>query len=167
MISFKDFIEGIHSAILAANESLVSKNEEVLEKYFDIMPSKNTGGKNSESNVYSPKTIVIQCPKHTEEGVVMQDVHMPLITIAPVTMSQIEKVKLNVDLEMQLNGDELNVGFEAASRQNSHASKNGESGTKNPLLAHVEIVLRPHEGPEGLSTLIKGYEKALRAQIPG
>ena len=161
MISFKKFVEGIHGAVLAANETLMSENEKVLDKYFEV-----TGGKGS-NDVYRPKTAVIQCPKHTDDGVVMQNVRMPLITIAPVTMSQIDKVTLNVNLEMQLNGDEVNVGFRTPGIHKKEDANDDQSAAEDITLAQVEIILRPHDGPEGLNILIEGYEKALRAQMPG
>lgn len=35
MISFKNFVDAIHDAILAANDSLMDKNEGILQKFFE------------------------------------------------------------------------------------------------------------------------------------
>ena len=111
-----------------------------------------------------PKMTTIQYPQKTANGVVMIDVRVPLITLVPLSMTQISEVRLRTELEIQVGEQELSVSFPAP--QSGKANPQGEESQVSRPIATLDITLTPHHGTEGLRKIVEGYEKVLRAQIP-
>ncbi len=204
MISFKAFINAIHDAVLAANDSLMEKNTGLLDKYFEapkderdirksideaIQISKFVSKKENPSKeeykkaqnalekaqealsdegsteavgALSPKSVVVEYPRQTSQGIEYTEVHVPLITLIPLTMSEIKEAKLTTDFEIELVDDEVQINF------NPSRSKKGKVFGKKPesTFGRLEITISPRESSEGLKNLVEGYEKALKSQIP-
>lgn len=154
MITFDSFIRSIHAAILFANDALVDKNLEVLERFFEVT-----------DDGLRPKMTTIQYPQKTASGVVMSDVRVPLITLVPLSMTQISEVKLRTELEIQVEDEGLLVSFPAPQSGTPDDQEDESHGSSRPI-ATLEITLTPHHGTEGLRKIVEGYEKVLRAQIP-
>ncbi len=207
MISFKAFINAIHDAILAANDSLMEKNTGLLDKYFEapaeeteikrvideaLTASKSVVTKKEKteqedykkvikaleyakkaladkdlpdtqtSTALSPKSVVVEYPRQTSTGIEYTEVHVPLITLVPLSMSQIKEAKLTSEFEMEIVDDELQLHFDP-----SKARKRKMFGKKpETTFGRLEITIAPHESSEGLKRLVEGYEKALKMQIP-
>ena len=105
MIKFEALVNAIQDAVVKANDALMDKNVGLLDTYFE----KDT---NSEGeDVLTPKVYNLKYPKPTNNGIVMIDVEVPLLTLAPMVTSQIEELKFNTNLEVTLVNDELHVGF--------------------------------------------------------
>lgn len=119
-----------------------------------ILPSQNR---------LKPKMTILQFPHKTANGIVMSDVNVPLITLVPLSMTQISEVKFNTELEIQIENDELLVSFHSAQSQIPNSTENEPRNTSH---ASLQITLTPHHGTEGLRKIVEGYEKILRAQIP-
>ena len=221
MIKLYSFVQAIHSAVSSANDALMDKNLDVLEKFFeatdysdqfegtldeamkslnDILGEEGTSGdrpritKQQLQKMYEslegvkdsisqkddpegdisqvllpdklqPKMTTIQFPHKTANGVVMSDVKVPLVTLVPLSMTQLSEVKFRTELEIQIEDEELSVSFPTAKSVTSSDSKEQPVGSSRPV-GSLEITLVPHHGTEGLKRLVEGYEKALRAQIP-
>jgi hypothetical protein len=175
MIKFDSFIRSIHAAILSANDALMDKNLEVLEKFFEVtdgresLSQENVPGADSDQarlpDGLRPKMATIQYPHKTASGVVMSDVRVPLITLVPLSMTQISEVKLSTELEIQVEDEELLVSFPAPQSGTPDDQEDKSHGSSRPV-ATLEITLTPHHGTEGLRKIVEGYEKVLRAQIP-
>jgi hypothetical protein len=175
MITFDSFIRSIHAAILSANDALVDKNLEVLERFFEATEGKeplseeNVPGADSDQarrpDGLRPKMTTIQYPHKTPSGVVMSDVRVPLITLVPLSMTQISEVKLRTELEIQVKDEGLLVSFPTPQSGTSDDQEDESLASSRPV-ATLEITLTPHYGTEGLRKIVEGYEKALRAQIP-
>lgn len=108
-----------------------------------------------------PKSVVVQYPYMTKEGTIdTVDVHVPLITLVPLSFSEVKEAKLRTDFELHVNNDELQVGFPGEVKQ-------GDTSTQGaPTTGHLEITIGVQEPSAGLKTLVDGYERTLRAQIP-
>jgi len=107
----------------------------------------------------SPKSVVIEYPHQTANGIEFVEVHVPLITLVPLTMSHIEKAKLSANFEMEIVNDELQLNFTNKPR--------GRFGRKSKRTwGQLEITISPQESSEGLKQLVEGYEQALKNQIP-
>lgn len=165
MIGFKKFINAIHDAILAANDELMNKNMALLDKYFisNDNSGSNTEGSgfgstegSSQENVLSAKAVVVEYPKVTDDGVEMTNVHVPLMTLAPMNMSQIEKAVLSSTFNMEIVNGDLQIDFVDKDDPNN-AGKN---------IGTLEVTLALHEPAEGWKELVAGYEKALKQQLP-
>ncbi len=158
MINLDNLVAAIYQAVLSASDALADKNLEILDTYFE--PSEE-----GEPTKLQPKTVVIQYPQVTAKGVNVHDVHVPLIALIPVNMTQISEVKMRTSLEVTLEEGQLKVAFSPSTGDNDSGDDNqGGNSTSN---ATLDITLSPTTTPDGLKKLIEGYEKALRAQIPG
>ncbi|MAJ70949.1 MAG: DUF2589 domain-containing protein [Alteromonadaceae bacterium TMED7] len=112
---------------------------------------------------YRPKMVAMAFPSQGPDGVDSTIVNVPLITLCPISSPRIKDVKFSADLEVTAdNTEELFVAFRAP-----QVSGGDNTVTKDTTNTHIEICLVGHEPPEGLQKVIEGYEKALRAQIPG
>ena len=105
----------------------------------------------------------IQFPQKTDSGVVMSDVRVPLVTLVPLSMTQISEVTFRTELELQVDDNErLLVSFTSSDSE----TPNERGNTRGSSHATLEITLTPHHGTEGLRKIVEGYEKILRGQIP-
>ncbi|QMU64087.1 MAG: DUF2589 domain-containing protein [Flavobacteriaceae bacterium] len=104
-----------------------------------------------------PKTVTIQYPRETAKGVVSQEVIVPLISLVPISLTEMSQVKFKTDLEVNLVDDELAISF-------PEKIKDRESDVN---IASLEVVIDKTHPTDGLKKLIEGYDRALRAQIPG
>jgi len=176
MISFKAFIEGINNAVLAANDSLMDKNAGLFDTYFEKAPASSgvsTAGNINKSvdtgSTLQAKSITIQYPHQNPDGTTtMVNVDVPLITLIPVSFSQIEEMKLKAHFDLQVINNELQISFSSESPKRRKWFTFGKPEVDEEEISSglLEITLKPTEGPEGLKRIIEGYEKVLRAQIP-
>ena len=81
-----------------------------------------------------------------------------------MTSSRIKELRFKTHLEVSLNdNDEMEVAF--PSRESGGFFKSDKNA--NTHIAELEIVLGDDSSPNGLKMMVEGYERALRAQIPG
>jgi len=151
MIRFDALIDAIQNAVVAANESLMNSYDGVINQFFE---------EDGDTGTMRPKTVTLKYPQSNGSSVELVDVHVPLITLVPMSNSQIDELKFKTDLNVRLVKDVLQVDF-----ANSHGNKLFGKGEK-PSVAHLEIVIKPQEASEGLKHVVEGLEKVLRAQIP-
>ncbi len=150
MIKFEALVDAIHDAVVKANDSLMDKNIGLLDKFFE----------KEENGTLKARMISLEYPLATEGGLTKTKVNVPLITLSPVSTSLIEELKFSTDLYMQVVDDKLEVSFGVSTPKN-------DDGSPQATTAHIDIVVKPQQTSEGLKKLIEGYERALRAQIPG
>jgi hypothetical protein len=114
--------------------------------------------------------VVVEYPHPAADGKFdMIKVHVPLITLVPLAMSQIEKAKLSVDFEMKIINNELQLNFPSGSRSKKSffgKKKKQDNDDVSASMGHLEITLSPHESSEGLKEIVEGYENVLKSQIP-
>lgn len=168
MISFKLFVSAIHDAIMGANDALMDKNVSILDKYFTetTEPASSDVGTevptSNQNKILVPKTVVLQYPNLTSSGEVeMTDVHVPLITLVPLSMTKVEKTTLTADFDIEIVDGDLQLNFINRSAMSSGIFKKSKSTTRGTL----EIVLSPQESTEGLKLLVDGYEAIIKRQI--
>lgn len=113
-----------------------------------------------------PKMTTILYPQQTANGVVMSNVKVPLITLVPLSMTQISQVKVNTSLQIHLKGEDLLVSFPAIPPRQLDDKDDDKLQSPLPFFTTLEVTLTPHHGTEGLKKLVEGYEKVLRSQIP-
>ncbi|MDR1022891.1 MAG: DUF2589 domain-containing protein [Prevotellaceae bacterium] len=156
MIGFKSFVEAIHEAIAGAADVLMDKNHELLGKYFETVTEKSPADNAAEEReILKPKIVNLDYPTLDEKGkVVASQVQVPLITLVPITASQVEKATLTAEFQLSIVDDELFIDF-------SGTKKEGE----NTSAGKLEIVISPKETTEGFQQIIAGYEMALKRQI--
>jgi len=188
MITFESLIRAFHEAVLSANDTLTQKNANILTEFFEedelkpdikdklkrLKKSKDRNEINelidllneqfdieepTVSKKLKPKMVTIQYPYETPEGAGVHDVHVPLISLVPVSQAGIEEVNIRTELELALKQDKLMVSF-----PKKEGFVKGDSEGKS--ISTIDIKLKPTEETDGLKKLIEGYDKVLRAQIP-
>lgn len=153
MLSFKKFVTAIQDAIVGASDSLMDKNEDLLDKYFT-----ETFDYKDNKDKLVPKTVIVQYPHVDADGNVDNvDVSVPLITLVPLTLSRLEKAILKADFEMEVENGELQLHF-------SHKSGMFDRKPKGSV-GSIEIIFSPQETPEGFKLMVEGYEDILKRQI--
>lgn len=150
MISFKLFVEAIHHAIVSAGDSLMDKNEGLLEKYFE----KPADGAKAGKGALVPKIVELEYPTLNDAGdVTTTIVQVPLITLVPVTASKIEKATVTAEFALEVVNDELLISFP------------NDKPSEKATFGKLEIVISPQEPTDGLELIIEGYANALKRQI--
>lgn len=157
MISLKLFVNAIHDAILHASESLMNRNQGLLDQYFEP--------KSPTDTTLVPKSVVLEFYKLGSDGVAKPDlIQVPLITLIPISVCRIEKATLTADFEMDVVNDELQLNFPSGSGQGSVlGSLFGKPKEKNN--GRLEIVISPNDTPEGLKLVVDAYEATLKQQL--
>ncbi|NGN96144.1 DUF2589 domain-containing protein [Grimontia sp. S25] len=170
MINLDALVSAVHLSVTKANQALQNENQELISRFFDEVPSNNSGRLGSaespaepERTAYRPKYVTIEYPTDTPDGLQTLAVDVPLLTLVPVASPRVNEVKFKTNLEVNVNEtNALEVSFVG---NNSGGLFKAD---KNPNhMAELEITINADEPPEGLRKLIEGYERALRAQIPG
>jgi hypothetical protein len=162
MISFKAFINAIHEAVVGASDSLMEKNVGLLDRYFDETKTEEVDPVTKQAkkkNTLVPKSVSLEYPRTTAQGIQTAEVQVPLITLVPLQMSKIEKATLTANFEMQVVNGELQLNF-TNSPSKSFFKKSKTSFGK------LEITIAPQETSEGLKLMVEGYEALLKQQIP-
>lgn len=163
MISFKSFVNAIQEAIISASDALMDKNVSLLDKYFTEGPKdqQNSDGSTiAPINTLVPKSVILEYPHLQSDGSIENlEVSVPLITLVPLTMSQVDKATLTAHFKMQVNDGELQLDF-------ANTSQNGFFRRKpKAAWGKIEISFTPQETTEGLKLLVEGYEAILKRQI--
>lgn len=119
--------------------------------------------------IYRPKMVAMAFPSQGADGVESTIVNVPKITLSPISSPRIKDVKFTADLEVTTEENDGKEGHEElkVAFRSPQVSGGENTVTKDSTNTHIEICLVGHEPPEGLQKIIEGYEKALRAQIPG
>lgn len=153
MIKFNNLVEAIHDATIIANNKMIKNHNALVEDYF-------TKGADDK---LTAKNVIVNYPIATESGETkIIEVSVPLITLVPISSAQVESLKFSTDLEIALDKGELLVSFAKKNEQ-----QEGWFDNKSKSTAKIELTVKPSDASEGLKKLIEGYEKILRAQIPG
>ena len=159
MIGLYAFVRAIHDAIVLAHDSLMTSNVRVLDEFFREVP-KDMEDESSEKTLV-PKNVIVEYPIQNAAGEMqVAEVHVPLITLVPLSYSKIEKAYLSVDFEMDVIDGELQLNF---TKQSSNGASSDDNQSRRNSL---EITIAPHESSDGLKLLIEGYEAILKRQIP-
>lgn len=159
----------ITSAAAAENASDSDAAQAALQQAaqsLEAAANMASGTGNKTVNCLRPKTVTMEYPHVTAEGPSVHLVHVPLITLAPMSMSEISEVTFKTDLEVLVSDDDkMHVSF----KKNKTSTENDSLDTTESegYSATLEVVVKATEPADGLKKVVEGYERALRAQIPG
>lgn len=161
MIKFRSFLQVIHESARSAVEVVESQGQEHIKKFFNVVQSEDKDGVPN----YEPKCIDMEFPNRTDKGVEVLTVKVPLITLTPISTPRISEICFSTELEVTTDGnDDLVISFPRAKKSGVLFGKSESASSSN---TKIDIKLTGREPPEGLQKIIDGYERALRAQIPG
>lgn len=161
MISLKSFVTAIHDALIGASNTLMKENEALLDKYFIENPAAGTvasgEGGPIDKKALVPRTVTLTYPHMTADGTMQYvEVAVPLITLVPLTLAQVDKAKFTANFEMEVVDGELQLNFANTSR--SLFKRKTKTG-------NLEITLSHQDTPEGLRLVVEGYDAILKRQI--
>ena len=166
MISLRHFIKAIHDAIVTAHDSVLKNHEQIVAQFFEerSVVGEDEAGEGSDEDragVTSlvPKTVAVAFPLTDKDGNVTSiPVHVPLLTLVPLSNARIEKATISVefDLEAHQNEEGENVLELTFAKQGPDDSKSSK----------MELTIGPMEAPDGVKILVEGYEGVLKRQMP-
>ncbi len=178
MIKFESLVRAIHKSINDAAKSVEADGVRHLQKFFYQVDEKGkpipedaddhpdgsehhpvrefkTGGS------YRPKTVMMEFPVRKEDDVEIIEVEVPLIVLSPISTPKVTEAKFTAEMNVTSDKDG-NIQVDFAKSQKSWIKSGDPVGN-----TRVELTIEASESPEGLQKVIDGYERALRAQIPG
>lgn len=165
MISFKQFINAIQDAIISARDAIMDRDVSMLDKYFTESARAPESGKTAGPDAPAkttmiPKSVLLEYPHLTSDGTIQNlEIAVPLITLVPLSTTQLDKATLSADFEMEVIDGELQLHF-------SDSSTTGLF-TKKPKTAwgKIELTFSPRDTSEGFKLLVAGYEEILKRQL--
>ena len=135
----------------------MDRNTGLLERYFHLGDSDTLDDAiNKKSELY-PKVVKIDYPINEQDNNGSADfvqISVPLITLVPLSMSQIDKVVLTNHFKTtgaDANNNSLKIEF-ASSQEESNGT--------------LEVHMCPHEIAQGMRLIVEGYDAILKRQIP-
>ncbi|ADZ91887.1 DUF2589 domain-containing protein [Marinomonas mediterranea] len=165
MIEFEALMRAIHKSVKDAAKSVEGETVDFINRFFE--ETTDDESKSDNHSVMRPKTCTMQFPSRTADGIETVTAEVPLLALVPISSPRIMEVKFTTELDITTNKDEkLLVSFPKPRKRSFFSSNDSSDGAPSGN-ATIEITLTGDEPPEGLKTLIDGYERALRAQIPG
>ncbi len=157
--SYKRKISEAKVLLHKGNAAAAAKALEEAEK--NLKKSSSVGPEGRET--MRPIMVAMAFPSQTAKGIESVIVNVPLITLSPISSPRVKEVKFITDLEVTTDeNNELFIAFPSIKNRG-----NRDDNTRSSTNTHIEITLIGGEAPDGLQKIIEGYEKALRAQIPG
>ncbi len=88
-------------------EEAISTVDKVMEQ---LTPELIESFERSKSKL-KPKTVIIEYPMETAKGIVIQEVVVPLITLVPISCTEVSQVKFKTTLEVNLVDEDLSLSF--------------------------------------------------------
>lgn len=171
MINLESLVSVVHTSVHAANQALQDKQTSLFERFFEEVEGPDTRAKVAEGQAqptrahYRPKTVSMLFPQEGPKGLETVPVDIPLLTLMPMGNARVQKVRFKTQLEVNLNDqNEMQLAFPSAKGRKGLFGSNSHT---HSYVAELEIELGEDTSPDGLKMLIEGYERALRAQIPG
>jgi len=164
MIEFQALMQAVHKSVKDAAKSVEGETIDFLKRFFDEEERDDPSDPHNTQPVLRPKTCTMAFPSRTADGIETVSAEIPILALCPISAPRITEVKFSTELEISTDkNDRLMVAFPGAKKK-SFLGKDEITESSN---SKIEITLTGSEPPEGLKKLIEGYERSLRAQIPG
>lgn len=116
---------------------------------------------------YRPKMVALSYPSENPNDLTERSVLVPLISVVPVSNLRLEELEMEMEVEITLDQDEnLSVGFikKEEKKRDVISEKQAETDIYN---AKIKMKFGAGDLPDGVQMVLEGYDKAMRAQIPG
>lgn len=121
--------------------------------------------------VLTPKLVAFQFPVDTPDGPGVHTAYVPVASLMGTQNFEITEFKLNLKVALAHSGkSSLKLGFPGETgRGQARAQSDKGEGEANPEIemGSIEVVIKSTKPPRGYYELIRGYDRALRADIPG
>lgn len=162
-------------ALKKDSQTVKKENQETKENKENKKDGKDKNGedkgsKKDKHRYLKPKMVSVQYPKMTKNGPQIHTVYVPLISLVPISQIHLSELKFKVELELSIVENKLQVSFPAKTgNTESQTDSDSDHNTSdhNTSVATLEICINTITRPAGMTHLIEGFDRALRAQIPG
>lgn len=166
MIEFQALMRAIHKSVKDAAKSVEGETIDFIKRFFDEEERDDPRDPHNTEPVLRPKTCAMEFPSRTADGIENVTAEIPILALCPISSPRITEVKFSTELEVTTSKDDkLMVSFPDPNKKRSLIG--GNKDNSDSANTKIEITLTGSEPPEGLKRLIEGYERTLRAQIPG
>ncbi len=123
----------------------------------------------------TPRMVAFEYPIDTPDGPALHTAYAPLVSLTGMQAMEIAEFRMVLKIHVTEDGETLSIAFPGAPKTGGAGRGRGpgrgseadappapdtESGT-------IEIVLKSVDPPSGFYEIIRGYDRALRANIPG
>jgi|GEM_PF-1841536 len=155
MMDFEGFLAAINNAVHGAADMVKNKNIALLNEYFEPSDTPFLLSADGKHNVpaLTPKRAVFEFPVNSDDGPSYHTVQAPLISLVPMSQFQIKEVKVTSEMEIGVENEQIRLGV--------------ASGTGSGSTAKIEVIIESTDPVGGYVEITNGYNRALRAQIPG
>ncbi len=173
MISIQSLVQAVQLSVDAALHAVSQNNIRLFRSYFfqrnaNAPASEGATDQTADTSVSSgealePEVIKLQFSRDTPKGPVPHVVTVPLISLVPFFSLQPTEMNFDIDLECIEQDGEIMVAFPRV-KKNWLGVDRVDDIKPN---AKVTIKIVATGRTPGVSAVIEGYDKVLRAQIPG
>lgn len=144
-MKLSDFLKLLHEAVNFASDSLLKKNQEIIESFFSKVPC-------DDGDYFTPKTIKMDYPTVDEnDEIIQKEIEVPLITLIPLTTTKLEKTTFTFEFQISEKDNDVSISF------NKGVFGNGSN-------CKMELTITPDKNPEGINNIIDKYNKTLENQ---
>ena len=144
-MKLSDFLKLLHEAVNFASDSLLKKNQEIIESFFSKVSC-------DDGDYFTPKTIKMDYPTIDEnDEIIQKEIEVPLITLIPLTTTKLEKTTFTFEFQISEKDNDVSISF------NKGVFGNGSN-------CKMELTITPDKNPEGISNIIDKYNKTLENQ---
>lgn len=170
MIPLQSLVEAVQAAVIEAADQVRLKNISILQDYFIPAIPSEAG---LPEGPLVPRMIQIDFPRVTENGPTVHTVQVPLISIAPPESLYLAEFRVRMKVEFDLDPEKatrlrVTPARPEKSRTAPEADSDGKTSPEPAReFAEIEILIKHGQEPGGLTDVIQGYDRALRAEIPG
>lgn len=186
-MKLKHFIAALQNGVISANSMLQKHHLEMINFYFETRekrsqreqeaapqykqplhfypsePDKIDFDSLNDKGLY-PKTVNLifataaRDPETGENYIKNHEVTVPLLTLVPYSQVGVANMKVNLDIELSedTKDQDAQIGFPKVA-----------DCANNEKTCSLEINFEKTTTTDGIKSLMEGYERLLRAQIPG
>lgn len=162
-----DVVEVLHKAVSTAMHAVSQHNIDLFKSYFvssenNLRATEKNKNIDAEIEQLKPRIVRLDYIRDTPSGPVQHTVDVPLISLVPVSNLQATEVNFEFDLECVETDGEIMVAFP----QTKRTLLGGVQMTEVKPNAKLTIKINAVPRPAGVTAIIEGFDKNLRAQIP-
>jgi hypothetical protein len=126
--------------------------------------------------VLTPRMVAFEYPIDTPDGPALHTAFAPLVSLTGMQALEIAEFRLVLKVHVAEDGETVSLAFPGAPQTGvagrPRRARGGADAAPAPAppdteTGTIEIVLKSVDPPAGFYEIIRGYDRALRANIPG
>lgn len=122
-----------------------------------------------------PRLVAFEYPVDTEDGPAVHTAFAPLVSLTGTQAMEIAEFRMTLKVMIAEDGETVSLAFPGSPQSGASGRARGrrkpgeedEPSGPDTETGTIEIVLKSVDPPGGFYEIIRGYDRALRANIPG